>query len=73
MKKASSKVKPRCTCGCQSWVPRPEQKTRKATPILICIRCGREQTVSRTTYALYKHLCGSRKVGQEFRELYDIT
>ena len=68
-----STKKLRCSCGSERWFPRPAAKSCKPAPVLICVRCGREQTVSRTTYAFYRYLSGDRKVGQEFRELYDMT
>ena len=68
-----STEKLRCSCGSERWYPRPEPEIRKPAPVLVCAQCGKEQTVSRTTYAFYRYLCGDRKVGREFRELYDMT
>jgi hypothetical protein len=63
----------RCSCGSQQWIPQPALRGHKPAPIIICGRCGRQQTVSRTTYALYRYLSSEYKVGQGFRDLYDLT
>ena len=63
----------RCTCGSSQWYPQPASREHKPVPVIVCARCGRQQTVSRTTYALYRYLCSEYKVGQGFRELYDLT
>ncbi len=72
-KNGLSKGTVQCTCGSQQWYPRPVPGERKGFPVLVCAQCGKEQPVSRTTYALHRYLCSDRKVGEEFRELYDMT
>jgi hypothetical protein len=69
----SSTAKLRCICGSEEWNCRPAPKNRKPTPILVCARCGRERSVSRTVYALYRYLSQNGDAGREFRGLYDIT